>query len=364
MLRRLSPRLRKILLISGGFVAAAALALAIVVYLLLQPDRFTAMLQTQAHNAGLELKLASPASPTLFPRPALELRGITLSPQNGSASILLAARGRLVLPWRTLFGGPTVIDQLEIDSPRVDLGALQIWLAALPARSGTTAMSVPRIDAGVRIHRGSVVHGYNLLLSDLELSAGNLISGRPFPLSLSATNSTGTPLKLRLSTTPDIAGNTLQLNDISLDFMQGDALNVALKGEARWHGAANAAATLAGQLRHPAAGNYDVAMHLTPANQQEPLLLSIKLDGPDNHADLRLPPLALVQWWNTLDSADSPQLTLPPGDGQLDINALQAGPVTAEGFSMQFGRSVPASSATVIAPAAVKAAEKAKPKKP
>ena len=37
------------------------------------------MLQTQARAAGLELNLASPASPTLFPRPALDLDGITLN---------------------------------------------------------------------------------------------------------------------------------------------------------------------------------------------------------------------------------------------------------------------------------------------
>src|SRR5690606_18049444 len=130
-------------LVLGGLAAAAVLTVVVAVYLLLQPDRFTAMLQTQARATGLDLRLASPASPTLFPRPALELRGITLSAEGAHVPILLAARGRLALPWHTLFGGPTVISQLQIDSPRVDLDALQAWMATLPARTGNTPPDIP-----------------------------------------------------------------------------------------------------------------------------------------------------------------------------------------------------------------------------
>ncbi|MGB6145107.1 MAG: AsmA family protein, partial [Rhodanobacter sp.] len=94
----MSRRLRLIATVLGGVVVAATLVVVAAVYLLLQPDRFTAMLQSQARATGLELNLASPASPSLFPRPALDLRGITLNAQGASAPILLAARGRLVLP--------------------------------------------------------------------------------------------------------------------------------------------------------------------------------------------------------------------------------------------------------------------------
>ena len=150
----MSPRLRRILAIIGAIALAALLLLVGSVYFLLQPDRFTAMLQNQARAAGLELNLASPASPSLLPRPALDLRGITLNAQGASAPILLAARGRLVLPWHTLFGGPTVISQLEIDSPRVDLDALQAWMAALPAQANQGPLNIPRIETGVEITRG------------------------------------------------------------------------------------------------------------------------------------------------------------------------------------------------------------------
>ncbi len=349
-------RLRRLLLALGGLVLALLLAAALAVYLLLQPERFTAMLQDQARAAGLELHLASPASPSLFPHPALDLRGITLNAQGASAPILLAARGRLALPWRTLFGGPTVISQLQIDAPRVDLDALQAWLGALPPTPAGAPPNIPRIDTGVRITRGSLVRGDQMLLGNVTLEAGSLVSGQPFPLSLSATTAAGTPLQLRLSATPRIQGNTLQLDNITLHLSQGTELVLALSGNAHWHGAADAAATLAGRLDQAGGAQYGVSLALTPADQSNPLLLALKLDGPGNHVDLRLPPLALAHWWGQLGSTAQPQLSVPPGSGHLEIARFASGGVTIEGLTVQAGSDVPAaaSSAAAATPAASK----------
>lgn len=346
----MSRRLRLILLVLGGLVLTLVLVAVIAVYLVLQPDRFTRMLQTQARAAGLELNLASPASPTLFPRPALDLEGITLNARGASAPILLAARGQLALPWHTLFGGPTVISQLQIDSPRVDLDALQEWLAALPAQPEGTSPNIPRIDTGVSISHGSLVRGNQVLLDNVSLEAGSLVSGQPFPLSLSAT-AAGTPLQLRLSATPRIKGNTLQLDNISLHLSQGGTTTLALTGNAHWHGAADAAASLAGKLDQSDAGQYDVSLMLTPANQSNPLLLALKLDGPDNHADLRLPPLALMQWWNRLDDPQRSRLSMPPGSGHAEIAKIDTGSISIEGLTVQAGDDVPAPASTAAQPA-------------
>jgi hypothetical protein len=342
----MSRRLRLVLLVIGGCVAAVVLAAVIGVYLLLQPERFTAMLQAQARSAGLELHLDSPASPTLFPRPALDLQGITLNAQDANVPILFAEHGRLDLPWHTLFGGPTVITQLKIESPRVDLDALQAWLAALPARPDHGPPNIPRIDTGVSIRHGSLVRGDQLLLDNVSLEAGHLASGQAFPLTLSATTDNGTALQLRLSATPRINGNALQLDDIALHLSQGAETNLTLTGNAHWHGAADAAAALAGKLDHAGAGVYNVSLQLTPPNQGAPLLLALKLDGPDNHADLRLPPLEFAHWWRTLADQSGPQLSMPPANGQLQIAKFESGGISIEGFSMQAGDAVPASSST------------------
>lgn len=346
----MSRQLRLVLLIVGGFALAVVLAAVIAVYLLLQPERFTRMLQTQAHAAGLELNLASPASPTLFPRPALDLNGITLNAQGATVPILLAARGQLALPWHTLFGGPTVISQLQIESPRVDLDALQEWLSDLPAQPAGTPPNIPRIDTGVSISRGSLVRGNEVLLDNVSLEAGSLVSGQPFPLSLSAITAAGTPLQLRLSATPHIEGSTLQLDNITLHLSQANIMTVALTGSAHWHGAADAAATLAGKLDQADAGQYDISLTLTPANQASPLLLALKLDGPDNHADLRLPPLDLAHWWSQLGDEHAPQLTMPPISGHAEIAKMQTGSISIEGLTVQAGDEVPATAGTAADP--------------
>jgi AsmA protein len=338
-----SRRLRLVLIGIGGFALAVAVVALIAVYLVLQPDRFTAMLQAQARDAGLELNLDHPASPTLFPRPALDLQGITLSAQGANAPILFAEHGLLVLPWRTLFGGPTVITQLKIESPRVDLDALQAWLSALPAQPERRSLSIPRIDTGISISHGSLVRGDQLLLGNVGLEAGCLASGLPFPLSISATTDTGTPLQLRLSATPRINGDALLLDDIALHLELGSDTRLNLTGNAHWHGASDAAAALAGKLVHADASSYDVSLQLMPQSPAHPLLFALKLDGPDNHADLRLPPLAFARWWRALADEAGPQLSIPPGDGSIQIGKFELDGVSIEGFSMQAGDAVPAS---------------------
>lgn len=346
------PRwLRLTLLIASSATLLLVVVALTAVHLLLQPERITAMLQKQAHGAGLELNLASPATPALFPRPALELEGITLSAQGASMPILLAARGTLALPWRTLFGGETVISQMAIDSPRVDLDALQSWLVDLPSGPAGTPTQIPRIDAGIRITRGSLVRGNELLLGDVELETGRLAASQPFRLTISAKDAQGTPTGLRLSLTPSIKSGALQLDTIALHLTHSTTVTLQLTGEAHWRGAADASAHLAGKLDHADSGQYETAIELIPADESNPLMLALKLDGPDNHADLRLPPLALADWWAELDHDDGPKLSVPPGSGHAEIARIDTGNITIEGLTIQAGSNVPASVASVALPA-------------
>jgi uncharacterized protein involved in outer membrane biogenesis len=350
-----------LIILSSATLLLVAVAL-IAVHVLLQPERITAMLQKQARDAGLELNLASPATPALFPRPALELEGITLSAQNANMPILLAARGTLVLPWRTLVHGDTVISQMRIDSPRVDLDALQSWLDDLPSGPTSAPSSIPSIDAGIHITRGSLVRGNQMLLGDVELDAGRLAANHPFPLTITAKDAQGIPTQLRLSVTPNIKGGTLLLDNIGLTLTHSTALTLHLIGSARWHGAADASAQLAGKLDHASTGQYNVSVALTPADQSNPLMLAMKLDGPDNHADLQIPPLALAAWWSQLDHDDGPRLAVPPGNGHAEIANIDTGDVSIEGLVIQAGTNVPASSASAPTPAQPANAKPAPPK--
>jgi hypothetical protein len=351
------PRpLRLLLIVFASVLGGIALTVLAALYLLLQPDRFTAMLKEQATDAGLQLTLSSPASPTLFPRPALHLEGITLIASDtgsGNASnypILQAANGRLVLPWRTVFGGPMVISRMQINSPRVDLDALQAWLMSLPPQSARVPEQIPRIVTGVRIRSGSVVENNSEWLSDVSLDTGRLVQGQAFSVNLSGKEPDGTPLQLQLSTVPSIANGALMLDGITVHATDSSATALRLAGHARWMGAADISLQLQGKFSEANEGSYDAAVLLTPAGQNNPLLLHVKLLGKDNHIDLELPPLALAQWWNQLANPQGPQISAPPGNGQVDMATLDIGGVHIEGLSIQTGSAVPVSGSSAAAP--------------
>jgi hypothetical protein len=352
-----SRPLRWLLIALATVLGGIALIVLASLYLLLQPDRFTAMLQQQASAAGLQLTLSSPASPTLFPRPALQLEGITLVARgNGSANasnmpILLAANGRLVLPWHTLFGGPMVISRMQINSPRVDLDALQAWLMSLPPQSAAVPEQIPRIVTGVRIRNGSLVENNSQWLDGVSLDTGRLVPGQPFGINLSGKETDGTPLQLQVSMVPNIAERTLVLDNIALHAADSSATELHLAGHARWMGGSNIAVQLRGKFNLAGDGDYNAAVTLTPARQGEPLLLHLALMGQDNHVDLQLPPLALAQWWNQLASSQGPRLSVPPGNGQVDMAKLDIGGIHIEGLSIQTGNAVPAPPSSAAAPA-------------
>lgn len=356
------PRWLRITLLIASSATLLLVAVALIaVHFLLQPERITAVLKSQAREAGLELNLASPATPALFPRPALELQGITLSAQGASMPILLAARGTLALPWRTLFRGETIISQMQIDSPRVDLDALQSWASGLPSGPSTPPAEIPRIDAGVHITRGSLVRGNQMLLGDVELDAGKLAPHQPFLLNIVAKDAQGTPTQLRLSLTPSVNRGALQLDNIALHLAHSSSVTLQLKGNARWRGAADASAHLDGKLDHANSGEYATSIELTPANENNPLMLGLKLDGPDNHADLQVPPLALADWWSQLDHDEGPRLAVPPGNGHAEIARIDTGDVSIEGLTIQAGTDVPAPATSSAPPAQPGATKPAKP---
>ncbi|HEY9132876.1 MAG TPA: membrane assembly protein AsmA, partial [Dyella sp.] len=80
-----------------------------------------------------------------------------------------------------------------------------------------------------------------------------------------------------------------------------------------------------------------------------PLMLTLKLDGPDSHADLQLPPVALADWWEKTAHAQQPPLALPPGTGKIDIGKINAAGISIEGLHLETGVA-PASAASAAAP--------------
>lgn len=335
----MNPRLRIVLLAAGGFVAALLVAAIIATYVVLQPERFTSLLQARAEAAGLQLTLASPATPTLWPKPALELDGVTLRTSQGGTPLIVAARGKLVLPWRTLMGRDTRISRLEVDGARIDVDAVSAYLDSLPPRPATAGATLPAIDAGFRISRGTLLRGNRLVLSNVDIDAGRLANGRRFTLSMSAKTADETPYQIDLSTVPQLSEGVLSLGDMSLTAASDDHFETKLTGTARWRGGADVGATLTGTLERPSVPPYQLALSVTPANQEDPLYVSLKVDGEKDHADMRVPPLALAQWWAGLQSSGSPGL--PPLLGSADIDSVDTGKVQIKGLHIRATPNVP-----------------------
>jgi AsmA protein len=337
------PRVRKALWVAAAIIVAVALALSLAVHMLLQPERFTAMLQGVARGMGTELTLAAPASPTVWPRPAIELDGITLRGDNG-APILLAKHGRLVLPWRAVLRRETALSRVELDSPRVDLDALTAGSDRLPHGLVSDAPALPQLDAGLRIQHGTLVRNSAIFLGDVDLNAGTLRSGKAFRMTLAATDAGGEKVTLSLDAMPTLQARQLTLSDIMLHLTADTTWRASLRGAAHWRGAANVDAALSGAITHGEA-TYTLACAVHPASLTRPLQVALKLDGADDHVDVRLPPLEIATWWQHVAAGDIP-LAPPPFTGQVDASHVNLGPAHIEGLHVRSVPDAPAAAAS------------------
>lgn len=357
-LAAVNRRLRITLLAVGGLLMGVLVAALVATYVVLQPERFTAMLQSRAEAAGLDLGLASPASPTLWPKPALELDGLTLRARGSGTPMIVASRGKLVLPWRTLLGRDTGVSRLEVEGARIDMDAVSAYLDTLPTRPSTAGAILPGIDAGFRVTRGTLTRGNRLLLSNVDIDAGRLANGRVFDLTLAAT-SDDKPYSLTLRTRPVLSRGVLTLGDLSLDLASKDRFAASLRGDATWRGGADVGASLAGRMTRQDASPFDLVLNVTPANQQDPLFVALKLDGPTDHADLRVPPLAVAEWWSGINAGGAP--TLPPLLGTVDAAAVDTGSVHIKGLHIRATPDAPATDAPAPATTTARPAPGAAP---
>jgi AsmA protein len=329
---------------AGGLVVVVLLAAFVATYVMLQPERFTSLLQSRARAAGLELTLANPASPTLWPKPALELEGLTVRASAADTPLLVAARGKLVLPWHTLMGGETRISRLEVQGARIDLDALAAYLDTLPSRPSTAGAVLPTIDAGFRIERGTLLRGNELLLSNVDIDAGRLANGLPFALALAASTPDGTAYSVELETTPRLSRGVLTLSDAELGLSSEPRFAAILRGNATWRGGADVGASLSGRVSRKAGASYAMQLDVTPANQQDPLYVALKLDGENDRTDIRIPPIGFTEWWGGIQAGGPP--TLPPVLGTIDAKMLDIGEVHIKGLRIRATPQVPAAAAS------------------
>ena len=338
-------RRTRILLASGLTLLVVLIgAVLLAVHLLLQPQRFTALLESAASAAGLQLKLAQPASPELFPSPGLALQGLNLRVPGHSAPMLSAARGKLFVPWRALLGGVPAITRLQLDAPQINLDELDAYVASLPTGK---APWLPRIATGVRLSGGSLLSHGQIVLSAINVEAGQLRPGRPFLLTLTARNAEAQPLRMSISGIPRSNATVVALEPMRLRGSVPGYGSFDLAGSARWLGGSRAALAVAGS-----AGNPPLALVLRFDNVAGAAALDVQARRTGQRFAARFDPSALLAWWNGVLARGShlPPLTPPPLAASASVAQMDLGPVHISGLSVTVDATpAPAQSAAPVA---------------
>lgn len=378
--------LRWIALAIATLLVALAVALVVYVHNLLQPQRFTALLENDLAAAGLRLSMDAPAEPALLPRPGVQLQGFSLTNIGSTTPVLQANGASIVVPWRALLHGEIAIERVDVNAPHIDLGELEALLARLPHHAGPPRL--PTITTGIHMSQGTLTRNGSPLLFDLSLATGALAPNQTFQLDASARSGAGHRFTTSVSTVPSAAEDgVIGLDALRVRIAEQRGASLQLAGTGSWRGGENLALHLTGTLRHrsfapppgaaagvakppvdappaasapPATAAPDVSdsvvFDITPARAGAPLTLALKLDGADSHADLRLQPTEFGRWWSRLlatrPGAASGSL---PFAGTMRAQQLDLGWLKATDISFEAGPDLAPASAASTSPAAAPA---------
>ncbi len=123
---------------------------------LLQPKQLVPLILDRAGKSlGLDITADANAEARLRGEPQLVVRNLVAREPGASTAILRAERLLLALPWSTLRSGGSdaVIKRVELDTPVLDVPALQAWLAKRPPGEET---KIPVLTDGLRVANGRI----------------------------------------------------------------------------------------------------------------------------------------------------------------------------------------------------------------
>lgn len=378
--------LRRIALAVLAVVLVLVIALGVYVHHLLQPQRFTRLLESDLAGLGIRLDMSAPAEPALFPRPAVQLHGFRLTNVGSGTPVLQAAGATIVVPWRALLHGEVAIERVEVDAPRVDLGEMEALLARLPHHAGPPRL--PTIATGVHMRHGTLIRHGSPLLFDFSLATGALAPGREFRVDMSARSASGRRFSAVLATVPYAARDgVIELDSLHLGLAGQPDMSLELDGKGSWRGGEDLTLQLAGTLRHPAlappasastaapvqtgtgtsmappalagvgAVTDKVAVQVAPARGGKPMTVMLQLHGNDARADLSMRPAEFAGWWSRMSSARPGEPPVPlPVSGTAQASRIDLGWIKATGITISADADLAAASSTAAPASAASAA--------
>lgn len=158
-------------------LAALALLAAWWVDRQLEPVRLAnTVLSAVGKSQGLELSFSGTPDYSLRPEPRLRIPNLVARQPGGAAPMLTAREIEVSLPWATVWGdGPVVITRIALQSPALDMAALNDWLDGRPD-SGETEL--PTLTDGVSIRDGRLT-ARDWRVESLSLALPKLAPGQP-----------------------------------------------------------------------------------------------------------------------------------------------------------------------------------------
>lgn len=169
------PRARRVPLFVAVAIGIVLLSW-LVLHALLQPQRASRFLLDRVGNSlGLEIRATGAAEYRLRGTPMLVLRDLSVREPGAARELLHADRAMVSVPWSTIRARGDVLAarRLELDAPRVDLPALQHWLATRPP---SQQRQLPTFADGVRI-RGGRLDNDDWMIDGIQLDVPRLVAG-------------------------------------------------------------------------------------------------------------------------------------------------------------------------------------------
>jgi hypothetical protein len=164
------------MLVFGAVAVGVVLLSWLALHALLQPQRASRfLLERLGGSLGLEIHATGVAEYRLRGTPMLLLRDLSVREPGAARELLHADRAMVSVPWSTIRARGDVLAarRLELDAPRVDLPALQHWLATRPP---SKRPQLPTFADGVRIRDGRV-EGDGWTIDGLQLDLPRLAAG-------------------------------------------------------------------------------------------------------------------------------------------------------------------------------------------
>lgn len=165
---------RRVLLAVLALVVAGMAAL---LFWTSRPPQF-ARLVTGAlgRSLGLEISASGTSGYRLRGTPVLVLRDVVVREPGAATALLRADRIHVSVPWSTVRsrGQSLSIRRIELDSPRLDLPAMQRWLSSRPP----SKERIPTLTDGLHVNNGTVI-GTDWSIDGIDLRLPSLHPDRP-----------------------------------------------------------------------------------------------------------------------------------------------------------------------------------------